>query len=349
MKKYFALILAIVMSLSLVACGQTTTPADNGDDNETADPLNIVFSINEYAGEPQEIWMDAFAENIDKLSNGAIVVEKHYVGELGEGSDLIELIQSNVVNMGACDCGPTSVVVPEVGIMALHWMMPNNWESLFDFLDNATCIKMFDDLYNAAGLNIVSWETEGANLWTADREIHTPADFKGFNMRTMENTIIQESFKAYGANATVIAFSELYSALQLGTVDGQENPASVIMTNSYNDVQDYLIQGNADWNFFTIVTNSAFEASLTQEQKDIINQASAAASAAYREKVESNEKAALDELVNVRCMKFITLTDEEAQAFKDMSGSVRELYVKNAKGQSQAILDQFLKDLENYK
>lgn len=353
-KKIVSLLLTLALSASLVACGSAASTSESAGatategTNSSAEELKIVFSINEYAGDPQEIWMDAFAENVESLSDGKITVEKHYVGELGEGSNLIELMQSNVVNMGACDSGPSAVIIPEVGVLALHWMMPNTYDGLFNFIDNSEAMSMINDLYAEANLNMVSWETEGANIWTTNKEIHTPEDFVGFNMRTMENTIIEESFKAYGANATVIAFSELYSALQLGTVDGQENPASVVYANSYNEVQDYIIQGNADYNFFCIVANSDFVASLSEEQKSIIDEASSLASADYRSKVEANEEDALKKLVDEKGMTLVALNEEECQAFKDCSGSVQDAYVKSAGGKSQEVLDKFLEEIKNY-
>lgn len=368
-KRFVSLLLTAVMCVSLIACGSTANTseattssaeteneveeAETTDPNEeeanadsTVEPLNIVFAIMEYPDEPQDIWMKTFVEKVDELSGGAITVETHYCGELGDGSDQIELIQSNVINMGTVDSGPAAVLIPEVGVLALHWMMPETYDDMYNFLENAESIQMIDGLFADAGLEVVTWETEGANFWTADRPLETPEDFVGFNMRTMENPLIEASYKAYGANATVISFSELYSALQLGTVDGEINPASVIYSSKFYEVQDYLIQPVADYNFYSVVVNSDFYAGLTDAQKAVIEEAIAEASADYREKVEQNEADSLDTLVNECGMTLITLTEEQRQALKELSGSVQEEYVQIAGGKSQEILDQFIVDLE---
>ena len=345
-----SLMLVLVLCVSLMGCGSGSSDSSEGDsDSGDTETLNIVFAIMEYADEPQEIWMDAFEESIEELSDGAITIETHYCGELGDGADQIELIQSNVINMGTVDSGPAAAIVPEVGVLALHWLMPETYDSMYNMLDNSEAIATLEELYSEAGLNVVSWETEGANFWTANKSITSPEDFEGFNMRTMDNAFIQANYIAYGANATVISFSELYSALQLGTVDGEINPASVVYSSKFYEVQDYLIQPTADYNFYSVVANEDFYAGLTDSQKEIIDTAIAQASESYRAQVEENEEEALDKLVNECGMTLVTLTEEEREAFKALSGGAQDEYVELAGGKAEEILEQFLEDLETYK
>lgn len=346
MKKMLA-ILALLGALSLTACSSssTTTSTESASADE---PIRMVFAAEEYTGEPQDYWMDAFKENLESISGGVFTVETHNCGELGDGSDQAELIQAGTINMGMISTGPASVIIPEMNLFGLHWMLPGTFDEMYDFFDTAESIAMLEDLFADSGLELMSWETEGAYYWTANEPLTTPEEFSKFKMRTMESALIQASFNAYGANATVVAYSELYNALQLGTADGQTNPASAVYTAKFYEVQDYLIHPGSDYFCFTVVANQSFLESLSAEQLAFVEEAVAATSEDYRNYIEANEEECLDLLIAESGMTYIDLSDEQRDAFKALSGGVQDEYVSISGGQAQEILDQLLLDLEKY-
>lgn len=123
------------------------------------------------------------------------------------------------------------------------------------------------------GLTNLGYNFNGIrNMTNKVRPIETPDDLKGLKMRCMSNEMFVTMFKLLGANATPMAWSELFTAMQQGTVDGEENPASLIYESKFQEVQKYLSTTEHIYDFCTICINTDFYNSLDDQAKAIVDE-----------------------------------------------------------------------------
>ncbi|OYW09602.1 MAG: hypothetical protein B7Z53_02625 [Rhodospirillales bacterium 12-71-4] len=162
------------------------------------------------------------------------------------------------------------------------------------------------------GLVGVIWIENGfRNLTNSRREVNTPADVRGLKIRTMENQVHMRAFTTLGALPTPMAFSELVPALQQGTVDGQENPISVIVANNLNQVQRYMTMTRHVYSPQVMICNPAMIARLSQADRALFQQAAREAQVANRARVSADDEAGVAELRR-RGMTVITQVDTAA-------------------------------------
>lgn len=160
---------------------------------------------------------------------------------------------------------------------------------------------------------------------TANREIHTPADMSGLKIRVMENNIQLATWKALGANPTPMAFNEVFTALQQGTIDAQENPVELIYDNKLNEVQSYLIMTKHMYNPLVLAMNLEKFNSLPDEFQQIVLDAAREATEYERTTAPQYEQQALDAIAKDATTQIIELTPEETAQFQQAVQSVNDI------------------------
>ena len=171
-------------------------------------------------------------------------------------------------------------------------------------------------------MHVGSWLTMGFRETTSNKPIKSIADFKGLKIRTQSNEVHQAIFKALGAAPTVISFSELYTAMEQGTVDAQENPYVNIANNAYFEVQKYLIETNHVFQLAALLISESKYNSLSDEEKKWIDEAAkAAADVEWKVTIEDNETAKAKSIS--AGMDFTQLNHEE---LLNATASVYDIY-----------------------
>ncbi|MEC8936012.1 MAG: DctP family TRAP transporter solute-binding subunit, partial [Pseudomonadota bacterium] len=222
---------ALVTAISALATASIALHAQAATDISLGHTLS---STSHYS-----VGAEAFKETLERLSDGAFTVTEHASGSLGGEREMIEGLQIGTVDVVITSSGPLGNFVPETYVLDLPF--------LFENYDQARCVldsEIGDELLakmSDHGLVGMAWSENGfRHLTNSQREIASPADAEGLRVRTMENAVHQEAFRQMGARPTPMAFPELFTALQQGTVDGQENPITVIVATNFWEVQDYL-------------------------------------------------------------------------------------------------------------
>lgn len=179
-----------------------------------------------------------FAQRLSEETNGAVKIELYPSDSLGKQMELVEGTFFGTNDMVLTSDAVLSNFVPEVGIINLPFLFQDSdhvRRTLDGEIGEALAAKV-----EAQGAHVVGWWENGfRHVTNSTRPIETPADMEGMKLRVPEGPIFVDTFTQLGAQATPIAFTELYSALQLGTVDGQENPPAHILTQRFYEVQDY--------------------------------------------------------------------------------------------------------------
>ncbi len=180
-----------------------------------------------------------FKELVEERSDGELTIEIHPNAELGDERTLLEGMQMGTIDMGVITNGPVSNFYPEMGVFEMPFLFSSPEEAYY-ILDGPIGQRLLDDL-SKVGLKGLAYAERGfRNLTNSKRPVETPEDIDGLKIRVMENQVYIATFKALGANGVPMAWTEALTALQQGTIDGQENPVNVIYAFKLYETQDYL-------------------------------------------------------------------------------------------------------------
>ncbi len=172
-------------------------------------------------------------------ANSDYTIEIHPNAELGDERTLLEGMQFGTIDMGVITNGPVSNFSPEIAVLELPFLFSSN-EEAYKVMDGPVGQELLDNL-SKVGLKGLAYAERGfRNLTNSKREVLTPEDLKGLKIRVMENPVYIDTFKALGANAVPMAWTEALTAMQQGTIDGQENPVNVIYSFKLAETQKYM-------------------------------------------------------------------------------------------------------------
>lgn len=241
MKKILALILALVMVASLVACGQK---AEEAPAEEAAAPAEPEYTITlGHIQNENDSWHLAaldFKEQVETNSNGRIKVEVYANSQLGSEVDMIQ----SILQQGGCDITYTGESMqtyePDLGMIGMPYLIQSD-EQMERVLNGEPGVK-FEELMENAGMKVLGYFVRGPRYITSNREIHSVADCKNLVIRTPQSPMTVAAFEAIGAKPTPMALSEVFQALDSGTIEAQENPYAFIQNQSFYEVCDYLIE-----------------------------------------------------------------------------------------------------------
>lgn len=267
---------------------------------------------------------DAFKETLERLSDGEFIVNEHPSGSLGGERAMIEGLQIGTVDVVITSTGPLGNFVPETYVLDLPF--------LFEDYGQARCVldgEVGQDLLDKMGeheLVGLAWSENGfRHLTNSQREVNSPEDAKGLKVRTMENQVHQEAFRQLGASPTPMAFPELFTALQQGTVDGQENPITVIVATNFWEVQDHLSLTGHVYSPAAVLGSPILLDGLSEEQREWFNEAARASAEATREEVSRLEEEGI-ELLREKGMT--VKTDVDTAPFQQAVEPAYEIYTE---------------------
>ncbi len=229
-----------------------------------------------------QIFAEKFAEEVYNLSNGEMKIEVYANSALGGDTDLLESCMTGDVPFVVQNTAPQVSYMPKLALFDLPCVF-DDIEDLHEVLDNEEFMEKINNIYSENGLELLAMSDQNYRVMTSNVNVTSLADFSGIKIRTMENSYHMAFWKAIGANPTPMSFSEVYIALQQNTIDAQENPYEVVVSNKFYEQQDYIIQTNHLPHLLSLIVSEDFMANLTDEQQEIIREAASIASAYARE------------------------------------------------------------------
>ena len=184
-----------------------------------------------------------FKDLVEQKSGGNIKVDIFPLGTLGDGSSNLEMLQEGGVEFAIADSGYIGSFVPESQLFRVHFLLTDDM-ALNRKLLKGKAMDIMNAEFLKNGMQVMLHFQKGFVNWTGNKPFRTLADFKGLKMRTVPAPILIEIYKLYGANPTAVNYAELYSALQLGLVEAQENDLTPIEELKLNEVQKVLTVSN---------------------------------------------------------------------------------------------------------
>lgn len=340
MKKFLSIFLAAFMVFALAACGGGDTEEQGaGDkDGEKVEVKKIRAGIGLNDQHPQYLGLLKFKEIVEEKTNGAIEVETYHSGQLGDDRTMTEALQLGSQEVTIPSTAPLANFVPEFSVFDFPFLFPS--EEVADVvLDGEVGQGFLEKLESQNLVGLAYWENGFRNVTNSKRAIATAADFKGLKLRTMENELHLEAFRALGANPTPMAFTELFTAMQQGTVDGQENPYATIYLQKFNEVQEHVSNTNHIYSPFVFLMSKKFYDGLTEEQQQIVRDAAVEAGKYERElNREANAKYLED--LQTAGMTYTEISPEEHAKMKELVQPVLDKYAdKIGKDTVQEVYD----------
>lgn len=347
----FRWISALLITSMLIISGCSDNQSDEtNQDKQTAEKVTWRFALEEVEGSVQDAYAQEFKQRVEKASNGNISVEIYPYGALGTSSQLTELVQSDAIELAFASPGHLASVIPEVGIFTLHFVLSDDNDINKQVLSSDKVHGLLESAYEQQGLALLSVVPEGWMVWTADKPLQTPADFAGFKMRTMTSPILVKSYEAYGANPTPLPYSEVYSALQLGQIDGQVNPVFAIEEMSFYEEQDVMTFARHAQFVSTLIAGNTWRTNLPKAQQEVLQATvNDMVDWIYAKQADFN-KARLDKIKAAGGTKVIELSPAEREQFRQASLNVRDIYLEQAGERGELLLDTITKmvnEMEN--
>jgi tripartite ATP-independent transporter DctP family solute receptor len=220
---------------------------------------------------------------IEARTEGQIIVEIYPGSALGTQREIIEGVQMETVEIGSVNTAGLSGWVEEMDLLSIPFLFRSE-RMAWEILDGPFGQKLMEHTLARTGLRIVGGiQTFGMrHLTNSVRPVRIPGDLKGLKFRSMDSPIFIKMFQALGATATPIAASEMYLAMQMGTVDGQENPPQSIDSFKLYEVQKYLTLDGHTVATQVMIMNDNFLKRLSREQRDIVLEAARDATISVR-------------------------------------------------------------------
>lgn len=239
----------------------------------------------------------AFEESIGKSTNGDIKIEQFANSALGGEREVIEGLQIGTVDAAILSTGATLNFVPQTGVFDIPFLF-RDLDHARTVLDGEIGNNMLAE-FPKRGLVALAWGEQGfRHLTNSKHAVKTPADLKGLKIRTTENPIHITAFKELGMLPTPMAWPEVQTALQQGTIDGQENPLSVIVSAKLSSQQKHLSLTGHVYAPAVIVISPMVYDSMTDEEKAKLKEAALAAAQGMRDFVDNVEASGLETLAN---------------------------------------------------
>lgn len=329
MKKLITLALALALALACAGCGNsaptassvTAAPAASGAATPS-EGVVIKFGTTVNEQDSFQIAAEKFAELVNERTNGAYTVEIYPNGALGDERTMLESMQMGTLDMGIITSGPFVNFVPEMGVLDMPFLFGSN-EQAYKILDGEIGQELLGKLEGANLKGLAYAERGFRNLTNSVRAVNSVEDIKNLKVRVMENEVYTASFKALGVNAVPMAWADALTALQQGTIDGQENPVNVIYSYKLWESQKYVTMTRHAYASALITMSLDAFNKLPADVQDIFKTSAQEAAEFERAWVAENEKGQMDELVK-NGMEIIE--EPDLDSFKNAVQSVYDSY-----------------------
>lgn len=305
------------------------------------------FGLEEIEGSVQHGYAEEFKKLIEEKTDGDVTVQLLPYGKWGSSySELYDAVQGGAIQLGF-GSGALGGTVPESQLMSLNFVMPADEMETVTVLNSDEFLKSdaWQNSFKDRGLVPLAELAEGYQVWTTNKEITTPDDIENLQIRVMDNTLLRETYKGYGASPISIAYGELYSALQQGQAEGNIQPVFAHEEMGFYEVQDYLIFAKQSQFVATLMGNLDWYEGLSDEQRGMIDDVTSELVEVGHEIQTEFNSTRLDSIKENSDITVIELNDEQRDLFRKKVEPVRDVFVEDVGergGQAlEILLEQF--------
>lgn len=321
-----AMILVTVLLLSLVisGCGSKEV-SDTPGKSDSGKVIEIGYGHGFMPDTPHHKAAIKFKEEVEAATDGRVKVNLFPSGQLGSAREMFEGLQMGTQEIALVPTARISGFAPELQLFDLPFLFPSR-EVGYKIMDGEVGTELLANLKSQKIKGVAFYE-DGYKHFTSNKPIAKLEDFKGQKFRTMESPIIINQFKALGANPTPIDFGELYSSLQLGVVDGQENPLVTIVSSKFYEVQTNLTLSEHAYLGHVLIFSDDWYSKLPEDIQEILYEKGREIAVWQRQAVQDEEKNYLQTIKDAG-VNVVELSPEQKEEMKEVTLSVHQEYVK---------------------
>ncbi|WP_409028728.1 TRAP transporter substrate-binding protein [Janthinobacterium sp. SUN098] len=286
-------------------------------------PIVIKFSHVVATDTPKGQAAERFKQLAEKATNGKVKVELYPNSQLYKDKEELEALQLGAVQMLApslAKFGPLGV--KEFEAFDLPYIFPAK-TALYNVTEGEIGKSLLKKLEPKGITGLAYWDN-GFKVMSANKPLHTPADFKGLKMRIQSSKVLDAQMRALGANPQVLAFSEVYQALQTGVVDGTENPPSNMYTQKMHEVQKHVTVSNHGYLGYAVIVNKKFWDGLPPDIRTQLEKAMREATTFEKAIAQRDNDQALDAIKKAGKTQIYTLTVQEQAEWRKALAPVQK-------------------------
>ena len=284
----------------------------------------IKFAATSPKGTPPAIGMELFAKKVSERSGGKIKVRTFPNGVLGGDVQVLSSLQGGVIEMMTWNAGLMLNHVTDFGILDFPFLYTDT-AKVDSMLDGEVGKMLTDQLPEQNLVGVAFWELGVRNLTNNKRPVAKLEDIAGLKIRAQQSPLFLEVWSALGANPTPLPFTEVHTALETGTVDGQENPAALILASKFNEVQKYLSLTHHNYNPQIVLIGKGFWDTLNDDEKKLITEVAMEVRLEQRQISREADSKAIAEL-EASGMQVNELPDEEVARIQEKIRPVVDKY-----------------------
>ena len=262
-----------------------------------------------------QIFAEKFAKEVSALSDGRMKIQVYANSTLGGDRDLLETCADGDIPFIVQNTAPQVSFMNDLAVFDLPCVF-DTLEDCRATIDDPEFYRLISDVYTDGGYHLLGMADQGFRVMSTNKPVESLTDFKGQKIRTMENSYHLAFWKALGANPTPMTFSEVYIGLQQHTIDAQENPYEVIVSNRLYEQQDYIVETNHLPHLLSLIVNDSFFAGLSEKDQAILVRAANTATACAREQSDEriSDRIAMIEASNTEILSLSEETRNEIRS-----------------------------------
>ena len=327
------MISVLIVGMVMTACGKNDGEQRYAYPLATASPEDTVT----------QIYAEKFAEEVDRLSNGSIKIQVYANSTLGGDRELLESCKDGDIPFVVQNTAPQVTFMPDLAIFDVPCAF-ENLDECREVLDDPEFSTLIKSVYEKGGYQLLGVADQGFRIMSTNKPVKGIGDFKGQKIRTMENPFHLAFWKSIGANPTPMSFAEVYIGLQQHTIDAQENPYEVIVSNRLYEQQDYVVETNHLPHLITLIMNDEFFKGMPEENQRILKEAAATATE-YARQASDDRIADRVKTIEDSGTQILKIDEETYKAIVDESSGVRDSIKEKVDSE---VYNTFIKCIDKY-
>ncbi|MDB5474278.1 MAG: TRAP-type C4-dicarboxylate transport system, periplasmic component [Devosia sp.] len=263
-----------------------------------------------------------FADLLAEKSSGQLAGQVFAGGQLGQETEVIQNVQMGAIEATIIGHDPLAQFATETTILSLPYLFDDH-DQAFELLDGELGSRL-EELLSAKGLRVLAWGNNGARVYTNNRQpLNSPEDFAGLKLRSPQNPVNLAITESFGGIPIAMPYGEVYTGLQQGTIDGQENAVINIYPARLQEVQKYMSETNHLLSFVVLVMNENLYSSMSAELQQVIEEAA--------DQAMTEERAAAQQLAAEMTKKMeeegVEINKPDLTALREVTRPIHEQYI----------------------
>ena len=278
-RQFLTTLAAAGMATALSACGGSSNGSNAGSAAGGSSTFNLKLGHNLAEDHAVHIQLTSFVENVKTKTNGAINIQIIPNGTLGSEADMISQIQAGALDMAKVSASTLGNFSEKYNAFSVPYVFDDQTH-YYSYMDSDSAAAVFEST-DDQGFRGLTWLDSGSrSFYTKDTAIRTPADLKGLKIRTMDSQMAIDMMNCLGGSATVMGYSDIYTGMQQGVIDGAEN--NVTALRDHGDVTKYYCFDEHTRIPDIIVISSNVWNQFSDEQKSIVSECAKSATEEYK-------------------------------------------------------------------